>query len=79
MLATGLLCLIPALVSFVSAMARPSNSTFFINAVEWLRDNGARGIVNAVENEYYSLTAPAKGGAAKGGSGEDGPTEHGSA
>jgi len=63
-LATGLLCLIPALVSFVSAMARPSNSTFFINAVEWLRDNGARGIVNAVENEYYSLTAPAKGGPA---------------
>ena len=43
-------------------MARPSNSSFFINAVEWLRDNGARGLVNRIENEYYALTAPAKGG-----------------
>jgi len=27
---------------------------------EWLRDNGARGLVNRVENFYYSLTAPAR-------------------
>ena len=54
----------PALVSFASTMAQPSNSSFFINVVEWLRSNGARGLVNRVENEYYSLTAPAKGGPA---------------
>jgi hypothetical protein len=63
-LAAALLSLIPALVSFVSYIVQPSNSSFFINAVEWMRDNGARGLVNTVENTYYSLTAPAKGGAA---------------
>jgi hypothetical protein len=33
-----------------------------IRTVEWLRDNGARGLVNDVENFYYTLTAPTKGG-----------------
>ena len=64
LLAAGLLSLIPALVSFASTMTQPSNSSFFINFVEWMRSNGARGIVNTIENEYYSLTAPAKGGPA---------------
>ena len=64
LLAAALVCLIPALASFVGTVAQPSNSTVFINAVEWLRDNGARGLVNGVENFYYSLTAPAKGGPA---------------
>ena len=62
--AAALISLVPALVSFASAMTQPSNSSFFINAVEWLRDNGARGLVNTIENEYYTLTAPAKGGPA---------------
>jgi hypothetical protein len=63
-LIAAMLSLIPSLVSFVGTIAKPSNSSFFINAVEWLRDNGARGLVNTVENYYYSLTAPAKGGPA---------------
>src|ERR1700716_2824856 len=63
-IAAALLSLIPALVSFSSKMAQPSNSTFFINFVEWMRDNRARGLVNRSENLYYSLTAPAKGGPA---------------
>jgi hypothetical protein len=63
-LAAAVVALIPALISFASTMSKPSNSSFFINAVEWLRDNGARGLVNRVENTYYSLTAPAKGGPA---------------
>jgi len=63
-LTAALVALVPALVSFASTMTQPSNSSFFINAVEWLRDNGARRLVNTIENEYYSLTAPAKGGAA---------------
>jgi hypothetical protein len=58
------LALIPALVSFANTVSKPSNSSFFINTVEWLRDNGARGLVNRVENFYYSLNAPAKGGPA---------------
>jgi len=52
------------LVSYVSAMAQRSDSSLGIRTVEWLRDNGARGIVNTVENWYYSLNAPAKGGPA---------------
>ena len=64
LLVAGLLCLIPALASFASTMTQPSNSSFFINAVEWMRSNGARGLVNTIENEYYALTAPAKGGPA---------------
>jgi hypothetical protein len=56
--------LIPAVISLAVALAQPSNSTFSIRFVEWLRDNGARGLVTKVENVYYSLTAPAKGGPA---------------
>lgn len=58
----ALISLIPAGVSFVQAVAKPSNSTFGIRAVEWLKDNGARGFVNTIESIYYSLTAPSKGG-----------------
>ncbi len=58
------ICVLPALVSYIHAMTGPSNSTLGIRTVEWLRDNGARGLVNRVENIYYSLNAPAKGGPA---------------
>ena len=43
-------------------MTQPSDSSLGIRTVEWMRDNGARGLVNTVENFYYSLNAPAKGG-----------------
>ncbi len=58
----ALICLIPALVSYVNAVSAPSDSSLSIKTVEWMRDNGARGLVNRVENLYYSLNAPAKGG-----------------
>ena len=45
-------------------LGRPSDSSLSIRTVEWLRDNGARGLVNRVENFYYSLNAPATGGPA---------------
>jgi hypothetical protein len=48
----------------LGAISQASNSSVGIRAVEWLRDNGARGLVNQVENIYYSLNAPAKGGPA---------------
>ncbi len=63
-LLAGLLCLLPVLISYVSAMAQRSDSSLGIRTVEWMRDNGARGLVNQVENWYYSLNAPAKGGPA---------------
>jgi hypothetical protein len=58
------ICMIPVLVSLASAMTGSSNSSFGIKFVEWMRDNGARGLVNRIENFYYSLNAPAKGGPA---------------
>ena len=53
----------PACVfSYVGAMSQPSNTRLGIRTVEWLRDNGAAGIVAKVESVYYTLTAPGKGG-----------------
>ena len=46
------------------ACSRPSDSSLAIRTVEWLRDNGARGLVNKVESMYYSLNAPSTGGPA---------------
>jgi len=61
-LAAAAICLIPAIVSYLQALAARSNSSVGIRTVEWLRDNGARALVNDVENFYYTLTAPSKGG-----------------
>ena len=58
----AMICLVSAFVSYVGALTRRSDSTVGIRTVEWLRDNGARGLVDRVENLYYSLTAPSKGG-----------------
>jgi len=58
----ALVALLPAVVSYVSAMSGPSNTALGVRSVEWLRDNGAAGIVAQVETWYYSLTAPSKGG-----------------
>jgi hypothetical protein len=60
----AVICILPALVSYVGALAGRSDSSIGIRTVEWLRDNGARGAVDDVENLYYSLTAPSKGGPA---------------
>jgi hypothetical protein len=50
-------------VAYVNAMTTASNTALGVRSVEWLRDNGAVSIVATVENWYYSLTAPSKGGA----------------
>ena len=60
----AVLCLIPGIVSYVQMLVRPSDSSLGIRTVEWLRDSGARGLVNRVESIYYSLNAPATGGPA---------------
>ena len=59
---TALILLVDLVVSFWGAMAGPSNTSFGVRAVEWLRDNGAAGVVSDVESIYYSLNAPATGG-----------------
>ena len=58
----AILVLVPTGISFFTAITQPSNSSFGILSVEWLRDHGAAGIVANVESIYYSLTAPSKGG-----------------
>ncbi len=58
----AMICLAPAFVSYVGAATGRSDSGIGIRTVEWLRDNGARGLVDRVENLYYSLTAPSEGG-----------------
>ena len=54
----ALICLVAAFVSYVNAISGRSDSSLGIRTVEWLRDNGARGLVDRIENLYYSLTAP---------------------
>ena len=61
-LLTAVLLLLPAVFSYAKMLSQRSDSSLSIRTVEWLRDNGARGLVNRVENFYYSLNAPAKGG-----------------
>jgi hypothetical protein len=58
------LALLPVAVSYVQALTGTSNASIGIRTVEWMRDNGARGLVTKVESIYYSLTAPPKGGPA---------------
>jgi hypothetical protein len=61
-LLAAVVCLAPAMVSYVGALTGPSNASVGIRTVEWMRDHGARGLVNEVESVYYSLNAPATGG-----------------
>ncbi len=56
------LCLVPTTISYLTAVAGPSNSNFAIRSFEWLRDHGAAPIASKVESFYYSLNAPATGG-----------------
>lgn len=63
-LIASLLALVPPLVSYAGVLTETSNSSLGIRTVEWLRDHGARGLVNRVENLYYTLNAPATGGPA---------------
>ncbi len=59
---TALILLVDLVVSFWGAMAGPSNTSFGVRTVEWLRDNGAAGVVSDIESIYYSLNSPSTGG-----------------
>ncbi|HLI60797.1 MAG TPA: phosphodiester glycosidase family protein [Solirubrobacteraceae bacterium] len=50
------------LVSLVGTLTEPSNTPTSVQFVEWLRGNGAAGLVASIESAYYSLNAPATGG-----------------
>lgn len=52
-----LLLLIPV-TSYVRALTYPGNAPFSVRSVEWVRDHGGGGIVDAIENWRYSRQAP---------------------
>lgn len=56
------ICLVPAGISYLSAMSQKHNVGLGVSSVEWLRQNGGNPLVSEIENAYYAFTAPAKGG-----------------
>jgi hypothetical protein len=61
-LITAALCLVPAAISWVHALSQPRNVSWSIATVEWVRSHGGNPLVSQVENWYYELNAPSKGG-----------------
>ncbi len=57
-----LFALVPAAISYAGMALETSNTSLSVRSVEWLRSNGGAGLVSKIENIYYSLTAPSKGG-----------------
>ncbi len=55
-------CLVPVGVSWVRTISEPHNVGLGVTSVEWLRSHGGNQLVSEVENTYYTLTAPSKGG-----------------
>ncbi len=55
-------CLVPVTISYLAAMSEKHNVGLGVSSVEWLRQNGGNELVSEIENEYYTLTAPGKGG-----------------
>lgn len=58
------ICLVPAAVSWIHALTKPRNIGWNIATVEWVRQHGGNPLVSQVENWYYELNAPSKGGPA---------------
>ncbi len=56
-------CLLAAATSYVPTMSEKHNVGLGVSSVEWLRRNGGNALVSEIENVYYTLTAPEKGGA----------------
>ncbi len=56
------ICLVPAVISYVHTLNRPRNVGLGVASVEWMRSHGGNGVVSQIENWYYTLTAPSKGG-----------------
>jgi len=56
------ICLVPAAISWIHALSKPRNIGWNIATVEWVRQHGGNPLVSQVENWYYELNAPSKGG-----------------
>lgn len=62
LLIAACLCLVPAAASWVRMLRQPRNVSWSIATVEWVRAHGGNPLVSQVENWYYELNAPSKGG-----------------
>jgi Phosphodiester glycosidase len=58
------ICLLPTGLSYLNDLSERHNVGFGVTTVEWMRSHGGNGIVSQIENWYYTLTAPTKGGPA---------------
>lgn len=64
-LVLALLMLVPV-VSYAQAMTAPGYASWQDRSVGWVRDNGGGGLVNAIENWWYTINAPANAAPAAG-------------
>lgn len=62
LLFAAILGLVPAGISYLQAMTEKHNVGLGVSSVEWLRQNGGNSLVSQIENWYYTLNAPEKGG-----------------
>jgi hypothetical protein len=61
-LAACLFCLAVSAISWLPAVTGTRNLSISIASVEWLRSHGGNPIVTQIENWYYTLNEPEKGG-----------------
>ena len=54
--------LVPTVWSYAQALTAPGTDPWAARSVEWLRDHGMNGVVNTVENWWFTKHAPPVGG-----------------
>lgn len=64
LLAACVFCLVVAAICWLPAVTGSRNLSISIASVEWLRSHGGNPIVTQIENWYYTLNEPEKGGPA---------------
>ena len=64
LLVATLFCLVLAALSWLPAVSGSRNLSISIASVEWLRSHGGNPIATQIENWYYQLNEPEKGGPA---------------
>ncbi len=61
-LLASIACLLAAAFSYLPAMGQKHNVGLGVSSVEWVRQHGGNSLVSEIENWYYTLNAPEKGG-----------------
>jgi hypothetical protein len=61
-LLASIACVAAASFSYLPAMGQKHNVGLGVSSVEWLRQHGGNALVSEIENWYYTLKAPDKGG-----------------